>query len=310
MIRPYAAIVGAVNMDIWGRSFDTLIPRDSNPGEIRFSPGGVGRNIAHNLRLLDVDTEMLTALGGDVWAARLEEDCRALGIGLDRAVRVPDMRTSGYLYITGPDGELALAVCDTDVTGTITPAVIEQNLDLFSRAALVVFDGNLTRETMDCLTSRCRAPLFVDPVSVTKAKKLIPFLHRIHTIKPNALEAAALTGEADPAAAAQALVEAGVERVFVSDGPGGMFCAHGSDSCHVPCPPTALVDATGGGDAAMAGLCRAFLDGRGIVSAAHYALAAGSLAVERAETINPDLSDEAVRRRLLFLERKSSQKEL
>ena len=299
MTRPYAAIVGAVNMDIWGRSFDTLIPRDSNPGEIRLSPGGVGRNIAHNLRLLGVETEMLTALGGDVWAAQLEESCRALGIGLNRAVRVPDMRTSGYLYITGPDGDLALAVCDTDITGTITPAVIEQNLDLLSRAALVVFDGNLTEETMDFLTSHCRAPLFVDPVSVTKAKKLVPFLHRIHTIKPNAREAAALTGETDPSAAAKVLVGAGVDHVFVSDGPGGMVCAHGPDIYHVPCPATELVNATGGGDAAMAGLCRAFLDGRAIVSAARYALAAGSLAVECAGTINPALSDKAVRRRLL-----------
>ena len=298
MTEPYAAVVGAMNMDIWGRSFNRLIPRDSNPGEIRFSPGGVGRNIAHNLRLLGVETEMLTALGGDIWAGQLEENCRALGVGLSRAVRVPDMRTSGYLYITGPDGDLTLAVCDTDVTGTITPAVIEQNLDLLSRAALVVFDGNLTEETIDCLTSRCRAPLFVDPVSVTKAKKLRPFLHLIHTFKPNALEASAITGEETPAAAAAALVEAGVNRVFVSDGPGGMVCANGPDVYHVPCPETELVNATGGGDAAMAGLCRAFLDGRDIVSAARYALAAGSLAVECAGTINPALSDEAARRRM------------
>ena len=218
MARPYAAVVGAVNMDIWGRSFDMLIPRDSNPGEIRFSPGGVGRNIAHNLRLLGVETEMLTALGGDVWAGQLEESCRA--------------------------------------------------------------------------------PLFVDPVSVTKAKKLRPFLHRIHTFKPNALEAAALTGETDPATAAVALVEAGVKRVFVSDGPGGMVCAHGPDVYHILCPATELVNATGGGDAAMAGLCRAFLDGRDIVSDARYALAAGSLAVECAGSINPALSDRAVRRRM------------
>lgn len=298
MTRPYAVVVGAVNMDIWGRSLGELIPRDSNPGEIRLSPGGVGRNIAHNLRLLGVETQMLTALGGDIWAGQLEENCRALGIGLKCAIHMPDMRTSGYLYITGPDGDLALAVCDTDITGAITPAVIGQNLDLLSRAALVVFDGNLTEETIGFLTSHCRAPLFADPVSVTKAKKLRPFLHRIHTIKPNALEAEALTGEADPAVAAVALVEAGVARVFVSDGPGGMFCAHGPDIYHVPCPATELVNATGGGDAAMAGLCRAFLDGRDIVSAARYALAAGSLAAECAETINPALSDETVRRRM------------
>src|SRR5699024_2364110 len=46
---PYAVVVGGVNLDIGGRSLDELVPEDSNPGQVRTSLGGVGRNIAHNM---------------------------------------------------------------------------------------------------------------------------------------------------------------------------------------------------------------------------------------------------------------------
>lgn len=298
MTEKYAAVVGAVNVDIWGRSYSALAERDSNPGEILLSMGGVGRNIAHNMRLLGINVQMLTAIGGDAWAQQIENSCRELGIGLERAVRLPRQRTSTYMYISGPDGDMALAVCDTDIARHITPELIERNLDMLNSAELVVFDGNLTSEAMDCLTSRCTAPLFVDPVSAAKAVKLIPFLHRIHTIKPNTLEAEALTGESSADSSAQALIYAGVKRAFVSDGPRGIAAAHGLDCLRVPCCPVKLVNATGGGDAVMAALCRSFLDGRDLVQSARYALAAGALAVECEQTINPGLCDEAVRRRL------------
>ena len=298
MDNRYAVVIGAVNLDIWGQSFAPLIPRDSNPGSIKLSAGGVGRNIANNLSLMGVRVEMLTALGSDGWARQLARECADAGIGLGRSVHVAGARTSTYICLSGPDGDLAMGLSDTDITKYITPEYIEKNLDLLSRAQLVVFDGNLTEEAMDCLTEKCPAPLFVDPVSVTKAKKLFPFLSRIHTIKPNSLEAEALTGISDPEGAAQELVYLGVKRAFVSDGANGMFAAHGLDSYHIPTYETRLVNATGGGDATMAGLCRSFMDALDIESSARYALAAGSLAVECEDTINPALSHSEIMKRM------------
>ena len=59
----YVAVAGAVNVDIGGQSAGPLVGRDSNPGKVTVSMGGVGRNIAHNLRLLGVKVSLLTALG-------------------------------------------------------------------------------------------------------------------------------------------------------------------------------------------------------------------------------------------------------
>ena len=58
----YAAVVGGVNVDIGGQSYAPLVARDSNPGRVRISLGGVGRNIAHNMSLLGVDVRLLTCM--------------------------------------------------------------------------------------------------------------------------------------------------------------------------------------------------------------------------------------------------------
>ena len=83
----YVAVAGAVNVDIGGRSAGPLVGRDSNPGTVTVSMGGVGRNIAHNLRLLGVRVSLLTALGEDPHAGQVADSCERLGIDLSRALR-------------------------------------------------------------------------------------------------------------------------------------------------------------------------------------------------------------------------------
>lgn len=300
--RPYIAVVGAVNVDLWGRSYAPLIPRDSNPGEIRASLGGVGGNIAHNLRRLGAEVELVAALGEDDWARRIEENCRTLGIGLRGALRIPDGRTSTYLCISGPDGEPALAICDVDISKQLTPEFLETRLPLLNGAALVVMDSNLTAEAIDFLTSRCTCPIFADPISVTKAAKLAPVLDRIHTLKPNTVEAEALTGEANAELAARALVKQGVKRAFVSDGVNGIYAAEEGHCIRVPSFPAQLKNATGCGDSALAALCRSFLDGRSLENSARYAAAAGAVTAESDETVSPAMSAEAVENRIKYAE--------
>ena len=114
MKRPYVAVVGAVNMDVCGRPYQKLILRDSNPGAVRYTPGGVGRNIAHDLRLLGVAVRFVTVFGDDPYGAALQESCRMLGMDLTDAAAMPGMRTSTYLYITDERGEMQLGLSDTD----------------------------------------------------------------------------------------------------------------------------------------------------------------------------------------------------
>ena len=86
---PYVTVVGGMNMDIGGRPYKKLVAKDSNPGAVRMSPGGVGRNIAHNMSLLGLDVRLLTAFGDDVYAQKLAAVCGELGLDISQSPVIP-----------------------------------------------------------------------------------------------------------------------------------------------------------------------------------------------------------------------------
>lgn len=299
----YAVVVGGANVDIGGRSFGPLVAEDSNPGSVSMSLGGVGRNIAHNLCLMGTDVRMLTAYGGDLNGQRLAAACSEQGIDMSNALRIPGGTTSTYLYLTDPQGEMALAVSDMEICKQITPAYLASNLSLLQNAQVVVADTNLPAESLRYLAENCTAPLFIDPVSTTKAEKLRPILHKIHTLKPNRLEAALLSGveirtKEDVEKAADALTELGVHRMFISLGADGVYAAMGGQRLWLPNLPGTMVNTTGCGDAFMAALVWAYLEGSDLETTAKAGLAAGAIAMESPETINPNMSAEALRQRM------------
>ena len=299
----YAAVVGGVNMDIGGRSFAPLVARDSNPGKVRMSLGGVGRNIAHNMSLLGVDVRFLTAFGDDLYAQRIAASCGELGIDISHALTVPGGATPTYLFLNDCDGDMALAVSDMEICDRITPAYLAANLSLLNNAQLVVTDTNIPAESLRYLTEHCTAPIFADPVSTAKAAKLKPILGKLHTLKPNRIEAELLSGvqitdDESLRLAAQTLLDTGLHRVFISLGTDGVLAADRREMRLVPCCKATMRNATGAGDAFMAALAWAYLEGTDLENTAASAAAAAAIAIESFETINPALSASAVRERM------------
>ena len=286
----YVVVIGAVNMDICGRPQKKLIFRDSNPGTVRLTPGGVGRNIAHDLCLLGEDVRFVTVFGDDPNGAALRDSCARLGMDLSCAQTIPGVFTSSYLYITDERGEMQLGLNDTDSSARITPDYLSEHLDVINGAAVVVAEGNLPAETLQWIGEHVTPPLFVDPVSVTKAERLRGMLRRIHTFKPNITEGANLTGESEPEQIVSALLEQGVRRVFLSMGSMGILAGEGTERVMLPCLPTRLVNTTGGGDAVMAALVWAHLHDRDLRETVLCALRAGRCAAEYDGTNNPELS--------------------
>ncbi len=300
----YIAVVGGVNIDVGGRGFAALAAGDSNPGVIRSSLGGVGRNIAHNLALLGAEVTLVTALGGDDGARRVRESCAALGVDLSHARTVPEETTGSYLFLCGPDGDMAMAVSDMAIYERLTPDWLETVLPVLDGAALTVLDANLPAASLAFLAERCASPLFADPVSAAKAPRLRGILGRLHTLKPNRIEAAALSGvpitdERSLHRAADALLATGLRRAFITLGQDGVLAAEGDARVRLPNPPSARrVNASGCGDAFTAALCWSALRGCALEESARTALAAASVAMESAETVNPAMSREQIKVRM------------
>ena len=140
-------------------------------------------------------------------------------------------------------------------------------------------------------------------MSTVKSEKIRPILGRIHTLKPNRLEAESLSGvkitDRDSARqAAKVLLGTGLQRVFISLGEQGVFAADHEQDIWLPCCPAQPKSATGAGDAFAAALAWSFLEGEDLIGSARAANAAAAIAVEGEKTINPDMSADAVQRRM------------
>ena len=293
---PYAVVVGGVNMDIGGRPHGKLVGADSNPGQVRMSLGGVGRNIAHNMALLGVDVRMLTAFGDDMNAQRIAASCGELGIDISHCLTVPGGATSTYLFIADEHGDMALAVSDMDIYDHVTPAFLSGRARLLQNAQLIVVDTNIPAESIAWLAENIRLPIFADPVSTAKAEKLRPVLGKLHTLKPNRLEASLDR-------AADVLLDTGLRRVFISLGGDGIYAADHNERLHVPCCPGTMVNTTGCGDAGMAAIAWAYLEGTDLAGTARAAMAAGVIAMESAETINPSMGAQTLKERMRLYEK-------
>lgn len=299
----YAVVIGGVNVDIGGRPFASLVAADSNPGKVSVSLGGVGRNIAHNMSLLGLDVKLLTAMGDDVYGSRIAASCTELGIDASRALRVSDCATSTYLYIADETGEMALALSDMEVCDRITPGYLSANQQVLQNARVVVADTNIPAESLVYLAENATAPIFCDPVSTIKAEKLRPILGKLHTLKPNRLEAELLSGveihsKADAEAAAKVLLDKGVQRVFLSMGSDGMYAATAEQQLWMPNIPGEMVSTNGCGDAVMAALVWAWMNDLSLEETVRAGLAAGAIAMESGATINPAMSATALKLRM------------
>ena len=106
-----------------------------------------------------------------------------------------------------------------------------------------------------------------------------------------------VTDETSLYRAADTLLAAGLQRVFLSLGADGVLAADHERKIHLHNLPARMVNTTGCGDAFMAAVARAFLDGADLETAAKRGLAASAIAMESADTINPAMSEDTLRQR-------------
>ncbi|MCK3060694.1 PfkB family carbohydrate kinase, partial [Escherichia coli] len=92
--KDYVVIIGSANIDVAGYSHESLNYADSNPGKIKFTPGGVGRNIAQNLALLGNKAWLLSAVGSDFYGQSLLTQTNQSGVYVDKCLIVPGENTS------------------------------------------------------------------------------------------------------------------------------------------------------------------------------------------------------------------------
>ncbi len=301
--RGYVVCVGGVNMDIKCRIAGRTVMASSNPGATMLAPGGVARNIAHNLALLGIGAALIGVVGRDAFGERLLAATRAAGVDTSGVARAADA-TGSYCAALAADGELILGVAAMGILERLTPRHLAAERTRLAAADLIVADSNLPIDTLDWLigfAAERGLRLALETVSVPKGgrlKRLLTTGRPLFALFCNRAEAAALTGRSELRAAARRLHERGVRHVGIGLGRRGMFVSDGQQQRIVPALPARVVDVTGAGDAAVAGTLYGLLRRRDLTAAAAYGQAAAALTLACDQAVSPKLTARAIRARL------------
>lgn len=299
-MEEYIAVIGGLNMDIAGISGADYRERDSNLGQIQMSPGGVGRNISHNLVNLGIPTFLITMYGNDEFGRSLEQSCKELNIRVDHAEKLRNGRTSTYMYITDAQGDMIAAVNDMDIINDLTPEVLETKMDVLNKAKLCILDANLPKETIEWICANIKVPIFADPVSVAKANKFSGVLDKLDTIKPNQMEAELYTSikiidDETAKTAVEKLIHLGVKNVYITLGENGIVCGNEEGINFVPNISSPILSTNGAGDASIAAIAWSRMQYDQMISIeeiAQIAQAAASITIGDLKSVSNSLSAE------------------
>ncbi len=289
-------VIGGANLDVYGFPTGELMPGVSNPGRVETTCGGVARNIAENLGRLGTTVSLMTAIGRDAHGDRIRNVCQSAGIDSEHSILSDRYPTSTYLALQDGRGDMAWAVSQMDIMAEMTVENLRKEEAWLDQASALVLDANLPEAALNWLADRYRhLPVWVDPVSVEKSKKVRGFLSCLYAIKPNRQEAAQLSGI--PAEDTEGVLAnwryfmaAGVSELWLSLGSEGLFFGNAQGGFFARPPKIKLINANGAGDALMAGAVSATQAGYTDQDRVRMALAAGALTCTSSETIHPDLS--------------------
>lgn len=284
------AVLGSALVDISAKSFRPLTPNDSSPGKTHIHSGGVGRNIAETLARLNADVSLITNMGDDIFATQMLEELNQVGVNTSYIQQISGP-SSTYTSIFNNEGELLHGVSDVKNT-EVVPQRIDEALD---EADVLVFSSNYSPEMTQALIQKyCDKIIVVDPISIAKCQVYLDVLHCINTLKCNVLEAETITKTKvqsldDIPNVAQAILNLGVNQVFITLGQDGSYYSNGTDSGFIAAIKSDVVNVSGAGDAFTAGIVFGIIQDFNLEETVSFATFLSKTSLESEKPVNPDL---------------------
>ncbi len=290
--------IGAALVDESYTCLETPLEGTSNPAKLNRSPGGVACNIAGHLGLLGHNVELISHFGNDDDGKWLADECRKSGIGHSGSI-FNDSPTGKYVAILSPEGELFAGAASSQLEIFVTPDLLQKNISILRSASLIVFDCNLSVESMNWLLNFCRevnTDFVIEPVSIRKAMKLKNSnLDNTLLITPNKDEMAALAGEGivdDEMKLIYKLLSGGIRKLWLRNGKNGSKIISQDSILELDAPEVNVVDITGAGDAALAGWIHGHVFKKSDEDCLRYGHSLSALVLQVKGAINKNLNKE------------------
>ena len=278
-------VIGSINADLVV-TLDRLPEAGETVTGGRFARhgGGKGANQAVAAARAGARVRFAGAVGDDDLGAAAIEQLAAEGVDVDPIARLEGEATGVALIAVDREGRNQIAVA-SGANARVDAALVARAVEAAAlRPGDVVLLGFEVPDAAVVAGARAAAEAGARAILNPAPARDLPagVLEAGVLLTPNGLEAAALTGETDAAAAARALARRTSAPVVVTVGADGALLAEGDGIVEIRAPEVDVVDTTGAGDAFNGVLAAGLAAGAGIEDAARRAVEAASASVRRA----------------------------
>jgi 5-dehydro-2-deoxygluconokinase len=294
---PYDLItMGRIGVDLYPLQTGVPLAQVSSFGKFL---GGSATNVAVAAARLGRSTAVITRTGEDAFGAYLHEALRGFGVDDRWVTSVPGLNTPVTFCEIFPPDDFPLYFYRQPKAPDLEIDAHELDLDAVRAARIFWITGTgLSEEpsrtaTLAALAHRAKSGTTVfdldwRPMFWQDPEAARPFyaeaLKHVTVAVGNLDEVEVATGVREPQAAAQALLDAGVEIAVVKQGPKGVLAVNrDGDSAEVPPLPVNVLNGLGAGDAFGGSLCHGLLEGWDLEKIMRHANAAGAIVASRLE---------------------------
>ena len=286
MANPRVCVVGSSNLDL-----NASVERFPAPGETlhgsRFTTGfgGKGANQAVMAARLGADVALITRVGNDSFGRDLLEHYRREGLDTTFALATDGVATGVALIAIDAAGRNQIIVIP-GANGRLTPEDIERARGAIESATVLACQMEVPLETNLAamrIAHRAGATVLFNPAPAPASLPDEVFA-LCSVFCPNEHEAASLSGEREPAAAAKQFLDRGARHVIITLGERGCLLVNEMRSVRVPAPCVTAIDTTGAGDAFLGCLAYELARGADLEAAATRACRVAAWTVQRTGT--------------------------
>ncbi len=299
------SIIGGINIDFKGSSYQKLSLKTSNPGRIFYSSGGVSRNVAHNLCKLEVPVNLFGVVGNDVFGEIILAELNTLKINTNFIKISDNYRTGVYLAILDEKKDMLVSISDMEIIKEINVNYIEKHKDTLLHSKIVFLEANLEPQvieyTLKILENTDVCTVF-NAVSNQKVKKLKNITEEIDYLTLNFSELKSLIEQENlnfyDEKSIQTIFSDKFPNIFnliVTNGDMGVLFLNNqfkkAEFFSVgKVEDFEIIDANGAGDAFTAGFIYGIYEDADIEKCIEYGIKASHITLKSPKTVADDLS--------------------
>lgn len=247
--------------------------------------GGVGLNVARHLRDYGNNVAITCVVGDDAIGTDVIRYVRSYGI---RGIPVINTQacTGSFVGLHAPEGNVVHAIVDKEVYKSLSTILLAKHATHLRRYKTWTLDSSFSRETFKYLNSMAlNRDVYVVICGPDEVDNIVPILGKTNGLFCNVEELLALASHlqeceiTDIKLALYVVVQAGVQRVFATDGANGVHVWQ-ANYIHFPALPAAVVCVNGAGDAFAARVIHELSKGTALQTACQFGLQAAKTQIE------------------------------